>query len=314
MGSVNYSFTDDSIRVLTPNGTSEGGGTLVEVGGHGLLGGGLYLCSFGRRAPCRRTSTPPTDESSAGRRRGPRRRRPRRLLGRWDRLRPLRGRRRGGGRGQLQPAAVDGGRALDERRRLHGVRPRTLHTTRPRLTDLEPTVGPSAGDTDVVIHGDFGDAPAWACRVGDARPAAAELVDADARRRRARAAVPAAHRARGERVGRPAGDACQLSFEAHEVVVYPNPRATQAKYETYGDAAANGGRWADDQWRPDDGRRHGRRRRHSPRLAWRAQFDLEVDGYCGAASFDPGDLNCGGEGVSFSLGPLPISPPEWGRR
>ena len=55
------------------------------------------------------------------------------------------------------------------------------------MTDLEPTVGPSAGDTDVVIHGDFGDAPAWACRVGDARPAAAQLVDAPTRGAGARA-------------------------------------------------------------------------------------------------------------------------------
>ena len=98
----------------------------------------------------------------------------------------------------------------------------------PRLTALEPTVGPSAGDTDVVIHGDFGDAPAWACRVGDARPAAAELVDAPTRGAGARALrCLAAHRARGERVGRSAGDARQSQLRGARGGRVPKPKGRQ---------------------------------------------------------------------------------------
>ena len=98
------------------------------------------------------------------------------------------------------------------------------------------------------------------------------------------------------------------------MVVYPNPKGdSKQKHETYGDAAANGGKM---RLTINGGRTMGAvtvdAGVHSPRLAWRAQFDLEVDGYCGAASFDPGDPHCGGEGVSFSLGPLPISPPGMG--
>ena len=184
IGSVNYSFTDDSIRALTPNGTSEGGGTLVEVGGHGLLGGGLYLCSFGP------AGTVPAYVDAAD--------------GRVFCLAP-----------PWPPAAAvpdgylddgidydpyDGGGAVADagnysRRLSTSVELSTngvdftasglnfTYHAPPRLTALEPTVGPSAGDTDVVIHGDFGDAPAWACRVGDARPVAATRRRADARRR-----------------------------------------------------------------------------------------------------------------------------------
>ena len=108
----------------------------------------------------------------------------------------------------------------------------------PRLTALEPTVGPSAGDTDVVIHGDFGDAPAWGA--GSATRGRRRQI-ADARRAApARARCGACRPPRSRRTRwRPAGDACQFSFEAHEAGKL-NPKGEKQKYETYGDAAANG--------------------------------------------------------------------------
>ena len=224
IGSVNYSFTDDSIRALTPNGTSEGGGTLVEVGGHGLLGGGLYLCSFGAagtvpayvdaadgRVFCLAPPWPPAAAVPDG------------YLDDGIDYDPY----EGGG------AVADAGNY--SRRLSTAVELSTTgvdftasglnftYHPPPRLTDLEPTVGPSAGDTDVVIHGDFGDAPAWVVPRRRRAAGGGELVDAPTRGAGARA-PPAAHRARGERVGRPAGDACQSQLRGARGGGLPEPQ------------------------------------------------------------------------------------------